>query len=79
MLRDAWRCMLKTCEHFGDVVKHEGGDSSSCVIPVDGHAQVPLTIRIMQALVVLAENGGKVFGMFAANILDAKIDHTKCE
>ena len=54
-------------------------DRLSYVIPVDGHAQVPLTVLIMQALVVLAENGGKVFGMFAANILDAKIDHTKCE
>jgi hypothetical protein len=79
MLRDAWRCMLKTCERFGDVVKHGGVDSSSHVIPVDGHAQVPLTIPIVQALVVLAENGGKVFGVFAADILDAEIVHTKCE
>ena len=67
------------CERFGDVVKHGGVDSSSHVIPVDGHAQVPLTIPIVQALVVLAENGGKVFSMFAANILNAKIVHTKCE
>ncbi len=79
MLRDAWRCMLKTCERFGDVVKHGGVDSLSRVIPVDGHAQVLLTIPIMQALVVLAGNGGKVFGVFAADILDAKIVHTKCE
>jgi hypothetical protein len=71
--------MLKTCERFGDVAKHGGVDSSSHVIPVDGHAQVLLTIPIVQALVVLAENGGKVFGMFTANILDAKIVHTKCE
>ncbi len=70
---------MKTCERFGDVVKHGGMDSLSRVIPVDGHAQVLLTVLIMQALVVLAENGGKVFGMFAADILDAKIIHTKCE
>jgi hypothetical protein len=79
MLRDAWRCMLKMCERFGDIVKHGGVDSSSHVIPVDSHAQVPLTIPIVQALVVLAENGGKVFGVFPADILDAKIVHLKCE
>ncbi len=79
MLRDAWRCMLKMCERFGGVVKHGGVDSLSRVIPVNGHAQVSLTVPIMRALVVLDENGGKVFGMFAANILDAKIVHTKCE
>ncbi len=33
----------------------------------------------MRALVVLAENGGKVFGVFVADILDAEIVHTKCE
>ncbi len=54
-------------------------DSSSRVIPVDGHAQVSLTVPIVGALVVLAENGGKVFGVFAADILDAKIIHTKWE
>ena len=70
---------MKTCERFGDVVKHGGVDSSSCVVPVDDHAQVPLTVPIVQALVVLAENGAKVFSVFAANILDAKIVHTKCE
>ncbi len=70
---------MKTCERFGDVVKHRGVDSPSRVIPADGHAQVPLTVPIMRARVVLAENGGKVFGVFAADILDAKIDHTKCE
>ncbi len=71
--------MSKLCERFGDAVKHGGVDSSSHEIPVDGHAQVPLTIPIVQALVVLAENGGKVFGVFSADILDAEIVHTKCE
>ncbi len=79
MLRDAWRCMLKMCEHFGDVVKHGGVDSSTHIISVNGHAQVSLTVPIRQALVVLAANGGKVFSVFAADILDAKIVHTKCE
>ena len=65
--------MLKTCERFGDMVKHGDVDSSSCVIPVDVHAKIPLTIRIMCALLVLAENGCAVFGMFTADILDAKI------
>ncbi len=81
VLRDAWRCMLKTCERFGEIVKHGDVDSSSRVIPVDVHAKIPFTVPIVQALVVLAEDGGKVFGMFmfAADILDAKIIHTKCE
>jgi hypothetical protein len=51
----------------------------SCVIPVNVHAKIPLTIPIVQALVVLAEDGGEVFGMFAANIRDAKVIRTKCE
>ncbi len=71
--------MLKTCECFGYIVEHGDVDSLSCVIPVDVHAKIPLSIPFMRALVVLVEGGGKVFGMFAANILDAKIVHTKCE
>ncbi len=47
-------------------------DSSFHVIPVDIHVKIPLTVQIMQALVVLAEDGGEVFGMFAADILDSK-------
>ena len=54
-------------------------DHLSFVIPANGHAEVPLSIPIVQALVVLAVNGGKVFGMFATDILNAKIVHTKCE
>ncbi len=71
--------MLKTLEHFGDIVEHGDMDSSSRVIPVDVHAKIPLTIPIMRALVVFAEDGGEVFGVFMADILDAKIVHTKCE
>ncbi len=71
--------MLKMCEHFGDIFEHGDMDSSSCVIPVDVHAEIPLTIPIVRALVVLAEDGGEVFGVFVADILDAKIVHTKCE
>ena len=51
-------------------------DSLSCVIPVNARAEIPLPAPIMQALVVLAKNGCKVFGVFTANILDAKIVHT---
>jgi len=47
MLRDAWSWMLKTCECFGDVVEHGGMDRSSFVIPVDGHAEVPLFVPIV--------------------------------
>ncbi len=79
MLRDAWSWMLKTCECFGNVVEHGGVNHSSYVISVDGHAEVPLSIPIVRALVVLAENGGEVFSMFAADILNAKIIYTKCE
>ncbi len=68
--------MLKTCERFRDIVEHGDVYSSSCVIPVNVHAEIPLTILIMRALVVLAENGCEVFGVFTAIILDAKIVHT---
>jgi hypothetical protein len=47
VLRDAWRCMLKTCERFGDIVMHGDVDSSSRVIPVDVHAKILLTIPIV--------------------------------
>ncbi len=70
---------MKTFEHFGDIVEHGDMDSSSCVTPVDVHAKILLTTLIVQALVVFAEDGGEAFGMFAADILDAKIVHTKCE
>ncbi len=71
--------MLKTCECFGDIVEHGDMDSSSRVIPVDVHAKILLTVPIVRALVVFAEDGCKVFGVYAADILDAKIVHTKCE
>jgi len=71
--------MLKTCERPGDIIEHGDGDSLSLLNPVDVHAGILVSITIMQALVVLAENGGRVFGVFAANILDAKIIHAKCE
>jgi hypothetical protein len=79
VLRDAWRCMLKTCERFRVIVEHGDMDSSSCVVPVNVHAKILLSIPIVRALVVLAEGGGEVFGVFAANILDANIVHTKYE
>jgi hypothetical protein len=65
--------MLKTCELFGDIVKHGDVDSLSRVIPVHVHAKIPLTIPIMQALVVLAEDGGEVFGVFAPTYLMPKL------
>jgi hypothetical protein len=71
--------MLKTCEHFGDIVEHGDVDSSFHAIAVDVYAKIPLTVPIVQALVVLAEDGGKVFGVFVADILDSKFVHTKCE
>ena len=71
--------MLKTCERFRDIVKHGDVNSSSRAIPVNIHAKILLTVPIVQALVVLAEDGGEVFCMFTADILDAKIAHTKCE
>jgi hypothetical protein len=72
VLRDAWRCMLKTCERFGDIVEHGDMDSLSRVIPVDVHAKIPLTVPIMRALVVFAEDGGKVFSVFGSTYLMPK-------
>ena len=39
----------------------------SRIVLVDIHAKVPLSVPIMGALVVLAENGGEVFDMLTAN------------
>jgi hypothetical protein len=71
MLRDVSWLVLELCEGFGDVFKYM--DRPSCVIPVDVHAKVPLTVPIMGALVVLAESGGDMFGVVTTNVLDAQI------
>ena len=81
LLRDAsasW-LVLEPCEAFGGIFKHGYMYCPYCVIPVNDHAKVPLTIPIMGALVVLTENGGEVFGMLTADVLDAKIIHASCE
>ena len=75
MLWDTWRWVLKTSECFRDIFKHGDADSSTCVVPVNVHAQVLLTIPIQFAFVVFIEDRDKVFGMFGSNILDAKVVH----
>ncbi len=61
---------------LGDSFEHGHGDGPSCVVPVNGHSEVSLAITIVGALAVFAENIGEVFGMFPADILDAKIVHS---
>ena len=76
MLWDTRRWVLKSCECFGYVFKHGVVDSAACVVPVNVHAQVPLTFPFQFAFVMFIEDGGTVLGMFMLNILDAKIVHT---
>ncbi len=76
MLRDTRRWLLKLRECFRYVFKHGDVVSAACVVPVNVHAQVPLTFPFQFAFVMFIADGGKVLGMFAPNILDAKIVHT---
>lgn len=78
LLRTPWWLVLEACEGFGDILEHGYVDGLSHVVPVDVHAEVPLHVIIVGALIVLAENEeGEVFGMLTANILDAKIIRTQ--
>jgi hypothetical protein len=78
VLRTPWWLVLEACEGFGDILEHGYVDGLSHVVPVDVHAEVPLHVIIVGALIVLAENEeGEVFGMLTANILDAKIIRTQ--
>jgi hypothetical protein len=67
------RRMLKTSECLGHIFKH--GDVYFFVagVPVYVHSQVALAIPILQAFVMLIIDGGKVFGVFAYNVPDAKV------
>ncbi len=76
MLWDTRRLVLKSPECFGYVFKHGDVDSAACVVPINVHAQVPLTFPFLFAFVMFIEDGGKVLGMFTPNLLDAKIVHT---
>jgi hypothetical protein len=79
MLWGTWWLVLKSCQCFRDIVKHRYMYSSSCVVPIKIHAKVSLSIPVVQAPVVFAEDGGKVFGMFAAYILNSKVINTQQE
>jgi hypothetical protein len=41
--------------------------------PVNVHSQVALSVPILRAFVMFIEDGGKVFGVLATNVFDAKI------
>ncbi len=72
--------MLKSCQFFRDIlVKHGYMYSSSCVVPIKIHAKVLLSVPVVQAPVVFAEDGGKMFGVFAAYIFYSKVVHTQRE
>jgi hypothetical protein len=67
------RRVLKTSECLRHVFEH--GDMYSFVagVSVYVHSQVALAIPTLQAFVMLVEDGGKVFGVFASDVLDAKV------
>ncbi len=73
MLGFLGRRVLKTSECLGHVFKHEDMYFFVAVVPVYVHSQVALAIPILRAFVMLIEDGGKVFGMFTSNVLDAKV------
>ncbi len=79
MLWATWWLVLKSCQCFRDIVKHGYMYSSSCVVPIKIHAKVLLSVPVVQAPVVFAEDGSKMFGMFAAYIFYSKVIHTQRE
>ena len=79
MLWGTWWLALKSCQCFRDIVKHGYMYSSSCVVPIEIHAEVLLPIPVVQAPVVFAEDGGKMFGVFGAYIFYSNVVHTQRE
>ncbi len=69
MLRDTQRWVLKLRQCFGYIFKHGDVDSTACVVPVNVHAQVPLTSPFQFAFVIFIEDGGKVLSMFSPNMM----------
>ncbi len=63
---------MKSCQCFRDIVKHGYMYSLSCVVPIKIHAKVSLSVPVMRVPVVFAEDGGKMFGVFAAYIFYSK-------
>ncbi len=63
---------MKSCQCFRDIVKHGYMYSPSCVVPIKIHAEVSLSVPVVQAHEVFAEDGGKMFGVFAAYIFYSK-------
>jgi hypothetical protein len=50
--------------------------SSSCVVSIEIHAKVSLSITVVRAPVVFAKDGGEMFGVFAAYIFYSEVVHT---
>ncbi len=73
MLWGTWWLVLKSCQCFRDIVKHGYMYSLSCVVPIEIHAKVLLSVPVMQAPVVFAEDGGEMFGVFVAYIFYSKV------
>ncbi len=79
MLWGMWCLVLKSCQCFRDIVKHGYMYSSSFVVPIEIHAEVSLSVPVVRAPVVFAEDGDKMFGMFTSYIFYSKVVHTQRE
>ncbi len=53
--------------------------SLSYVVPIKIHAKVLLSVPVVRAPVVFAEDGGKMFGVFGAYIFYSNVVHTQRE
>jgi hypothetical protein len=71
--------MLEFEESFFNVARHGHVDSACFVIPLEGHAKEAFARPFCGDVIQGFESGDKVFGVFAANIFDAKVVDNKAE
>ncbi len=71
--------MLEFEESFFNVARHGHVGSARFVIPLEGHAKEAFARPFCGDVIQGFESGDKVFGVFAANIFDAKVVDNKAE
>jgi hypothetical protein len=71
--------MLEFKRSFFNVARHGHDNSARFVIPLEGHAKEAFAQPLCGHVIQEFESGDKVFGVFAANIFDAKVVDNKAE
>ena len=71
--------MLEFEELLRDLFRHTDIDVLSCIVPFKTNTTVQAASPIFGDSVVLFNRVHEVFGMFTADVLDAKVIHDECE